>query len=148
MATGYFSFSFSLCLVFSFVLFFLFLFFSFSLFSSHFPFISPHFLFSFWSFSHPFWSHHTSGQREEIASPFPEIKGVALPFHISFSYFLMTSSPHGFIWPWNSFSHTWLIVSHSFKWTTWLCQVSLFYGAMWHLLSLPCVIRHPTSRKT
>ena len=98
MATGYFSFSSSLRLVFSFVLFFFLLFFSFSLFSSHFPFISPHFLFSFWSFSHPFWSHHTSVKGRKLPPHFLKLKVWLSLFHIYFSYFLMTSSPHGFIW--------------------------------------------------
>ena len=123
---------------FSFLISFLFHFSSFSLFSFH--------------FSPPIWRTLHIRSKEEIASPFPQTKGVAL----TFPYFsLLSLFPYYDIinhmasyGPWNSFSHTWLIVSHSFKWTTWLCQVSLSYGAIWHLFTLSCVIRHPTPRKT
>ena len=111
MATGYFSFSSSLRLVFSFVLFFLLLFFSFSLFSSHFPFISPHFLFSLFSFhfSPPIWRTLHIRSKEEIASPFPQTKGVALTFPyfslISLFPFMTSCTQVVHCEPWDSFPH-------------------------------------------
>ena len=103
--------------------------FLFSHFSSHFPFIFSLFSLLLWSFSLPFWSNHSFGQKEEISSPFPLTICVAINFPSLFPYFLNpfydiihNMAQYG---PWNSFPYTWLIVSHSFKWTTWLCQVSL-----------------------
>ena len=123
--------------------------FLFSLFSSHFPFISPHFLFSFWSLSHPFWSHHTSGQREEIASPFPQIKGVTLPFPYFFFLFL-----NDIITTWLNMSHgikshTWLIVSHGIHAThVAQCEPFLFMPSVTllrcHVTSPNLAICHPT----
>ena len=66
-------------------------------------------------------------------------------FHLYslFLYFLFMTS-----------STTWLHVSHGIHFPhllivslSFLCQVSLFYGAMWNPPTLPCVIRHPTPRK-
>ena len=110
----------------SFFLFFLFLFSPFS--------FSFHFLLIFSSplviFSHPFWSNHSFSQKEEISYPFPLTICVAIKFPslflISFFPFYDIINHMAQYGPWNSFSHTWLIVSHSFKWTTWLCQVSFF----------------------
>ena len=127
-------FSSSIRLVFSFVLFFIFLFFSFSHFSSHSPSFSPRFLpiFSFlFDFLSSFLEHYTYGTKRRKFPPLlPQAKCVAIHFSFFFFYFL---NPFYDIInhmaqcePWDSFSHTWLIVSHSFKWTTWLCQVSLF----------------------
>ena len=106
--------------------------FPFSHFSSHPLSSSPHFLpiFSFHlPFSPPFWSTPHIRSKEEISSPFPLTICMAIKFP---SLFLISLFPFYDIinhmaqyGPWNSFSHTWLIVSHSFKWTTWLCQVSL-----------------------
>ena len=116
------TFSFPLSLPFCFSFFFSFL-------LSHFPFIFSSFSLLLWSFSLPFWSNHSFGQKEDISSPFPLTICVAIKFP---SLFLISLFPfYDIIYhmaqygPWNSFSHTWLIVSHSFKWTTWLCQVSL-----------------------
>ena len=116
------TFSFPLFLPFCFSFFFSFL-------LSHFPFIFSSFSLLLWSFSLPFWSNHSFDQKEEISSPFPQTILVALIFpHL----FLISLFPFYDIinhmaqyGQWNSFSHTWLIVSHSFKWTSWLCQVSL-----------------------
>ena len=99
MATGYFSFSSSLRLVFSFVLFFLLLFFSFFLFSHLislsflliFSSLFGHFLTLFGATTHP-----VKGRK--LPPHFLKLKVWLSLFHISFSYFLMTSSPHGFIW--------------------------------------------------
>ena len=83
-----------LCFIlpFSFLFFFLFL--------ISFPFHFSSFSLLFLLISHPFWSHHTSGQREEIASPFPQVKGVALPFSYFFFLFL------------NDIITTWLHMGH------------------------------------
>ena len=99
MATRYFSFSSSLRLVFSFVLFFLLLFFSFFLFSHLislaflliFSSLFGHFLTLFGATTHP-----VKGRK--LPPHFLKLKVWLSLFHISFSYFLMTSSPHGFIW--------------------------------------------------
>ena len=156
-ATGYFFF-FSpprflfLCFIPSFLLFFLFLF------LFHFPIIpSSHFSFFFsfifspfppfsLNFSPPFWSIDRMGQKRKFPPLLPQSKCVAFHFPIFIPYFFisfMTSYP-----TWLNMSHgimppMWLNVSHSF-----LCQVSHTWGAMWHPLTLPCVIRHPTPRKT
>ena len=104
-------------------------FFFFSHFSSHLSFTFSSFSLLLWSFSLPFWSNHSFGQKEEISSPFPLTICVALIFP---PLFLISLFPFYDIinhmvqyGPWNFFSYTWLIVSHSFKWTTWLSQVSL-----------------------
>ena len=134
-----FSFLFSLRTVFLFVPFFLsflsfLLFYSFSIFSSHFYFIFSSHL----PISVPFWSIPLIRSKEEISSPFPQVKCVALNFPSLFliSLFLfMTSSP------------TWLNMSHRIHFPHMAncepflqCQVSLSWGAMWHPLTLPCVI--------
>ena len=116
-------FSFPLFLPFCFSFFFSFL-------LSHFPIIFSSFSLLLWSFSLPFWSNHSFGQKEEISSPFPQTILVALIFPplflISLFLFFFDIINHMAQYgPWNSFSHTWLIVSHSFKWTTWVFQVSL-----------------------
>ena len=114
------TFSFSLFLPFFFSFFF-------SLLLSHFPFIFSSFSLLLWSFSLPFWSNHSFGQKEEISSPFPLTICVAIKspslFLISLFLFYDIINHTAQYGPWNSFSHTWLIVSHSFKWTTWLFQV-------------------------
>ena len=98
-------------------------------FSFFFSFLLSHFPFIFSSFSLPFWSNHSFDQKEEISSPFPQTILVALIFPplflISLFPFYDIINHMAQYGPWNSFSHTWLIVSHSFKWTTWLCQVLL-----------------------
>ena len=109
---------------------FLFAFLSFSLFSFLiFLSFSPHFIFSFCLFSLPFWSHHSSGQGRKLPPHFLKSKVWPSFFHL---YSLISLFPFYDIinhmaqyGPWDSFSHTWPIVSHYFKWTTWLCQVSL-----------------------
>ena len=73
---------------------FLFLFFlSFLSFLLFYSFIFSHLIFSsfspfLWSFSLPFWSNHSFGQKEEISSPFPQTKGVAITFFLPFLLFL------------------------------------------------------------
>ena len=126
-------FSFVLFLPFAFLFFFPFLFSSSIIFSSFSPF-SLH-------FSPPFWSNHSFGQKEEISSPFPQTKGVAITFPSLFPLYDIIT--------------TWLNVSHGIHFPHmancepfFQCQVSLSYGAMWHPLTLQCVIRHPTPRKT
>ena len=131
---------------------FLFLFFlSFPSFLLFYSFLFSHLIFSsfspfLWSFSLPFWSNHSFGQKEEISSPFPQTKDVAITFPSLFPYFLN---------PLYDTITTWLNVSHGIHFPHmancepfFQCQVSLSYGAMWHPLTLPCVIRHPTPRKT
>ena len=140
------TFSFPLFLPFCFSFFFSFL-------LSHFPFIFSSFSLLLWSFSLPFRSNHSLGQKEEISSPFPQTILVALIFSTFIPYFFISFFFFNIInhmaqyGPWNSFSHTWLIVSHFFKWTTWLCQVSLL-GCHVASPTLPYVFRHPTPRKT
>ena len=125
-ATGYFFFPspprfLFLCFIHSSLLFYSFLF-------SHLIFSSfSHFL---WSFSLPFWSNHSFGQKEEISSPFPQTKGVAITFPSLFPYFLN---------PLYDIITTWLNVSHGIHFPHmancepfFQCQVSLSYGAMWH----------------
>ena len=102
-------------------------------FPSHF---SSHLSFTFSSFSlllcHslPFWmSIDCRGQKEAISPSFPQVSCVAINFPSLFFFSLFPfydiinhMAQYG---SWNSFSHTWPIMSHSFKWTTWICQVSL-----------------------
>ena len=115
-----------------FLSFVLFLPFCFS-FPSHF---SSHLSFTFSSFSLllcrslPFWmSIDRMGQNEAISSSFPQVSCVAINFPSLFFFSLFPfydiinhMAQYGL---WNSFSHTWPIVSHSFKLTTWIYQVSL-----------------------
>ena len=91
--------------------------------------LSPHFLFSFSHFLSLFGATTHSVKKEKISSRFPLTICVAIKFP---SLFLISLFPFYDIInqmaqcePWDSFFHTWLIVSHSFKWTTWLFQVSL-----------------------
>ena len=109
MATGYFPFSSSLRLVFSFVLFFLLLFFSFSLFSSHFPFISPHFLFSLFISLLQFGEHFTFGQRRKLPPHFLKPKVWLSFFHIflfiSLFPFMTSCTQVVHCEPWDSFPH-------------------------------------------
>ena len=117
----------------SFLLFYSFLF-SHLIFSSFSPFL--------WSFSLPFWSNHSFGQKEEISSPFPQTKGVAINFPSLFPYFLN---------PLYDIITTWLNVSHGIHFPHMVncepfsqCQVSLSYGAMWH--PQPCHVSSDTPR--
>ena len=116
-------------LSFSFLLFFLsslFLLISFSIISS------LHFLFSLGIFS-SFLSIPLIRSKEEISSPFPYAICVVHTFPSLFPYFFIS---------FYDITIMWLIVSHTFKCTTWICQVSLSWGAMWHPLDL--AMCHPT----
>ena len=110
----------------SFVLFLLFLlFFLFLFLLSHFPFIFSSFSLLL-CHSLPFWmSIDRMGQKEAISSSFPQVSCVAINFpslfFISLFPFYDIINHMAQYGPWNCFSHTWLIVSHSF-----LCQVSHF----------------------
>ena len=85
------------------------LFYSFSLFSSHFPFTFSSFSPSSFHFSTPIWSTPHIRSKEEIASPFPQIKGVALPFPyfslISLFPFMTSCTQVVHCEPWDSFPH-------------------------------------------
>ena len=127
----------------SFLLFFPFCFcFCFSHFLIAFPF---HFLLSLCTFSSFFGAHHISDQRRKFPPLFLKPNVWLSIFHLYslFLYFLfMISSP------------TWLHVSHGIHFPHMAncepflqCQVSLSWGAKWHSLTLPCVIRQPTPRK-
>ena len=124
----------------SFLLFLLFssffIFFSFSLFSSYFPFIFSSPL----AFSLPFGLSLTELVKRRKFPPhflIPHVWFMSFLLIPLFIYFSFMTSPF-----------MWLIVSHTFKCITWLCQVSLSWGAIWHPLIAPCVIRHPTPHKT
>ena len=112
-------------------------------FSPHFSPFSP---FSF-PFSPPFWSTSHIRSKEEISSPFPLTKYVALNFPSLNPYFFisfMTSSTQvAHCEPWDHATH--VAQCEPFL----LCQVSnLFEVPCGISLTLPCVIRHSTSRKT
>ena len=109
---------------------------------SHF---SSHFLFSFGHFLSLFGATTHSVKRRKFPPHF--LKSHVWPsiFHLYslFLYFLFMTS-----------STTWLHVSHGIHFQhmlivslSFLCQVSLFYGAMWHPPTFPCVIRHPHASK-
>ena len=102
------------------------------------------FFFSFLiSFPPPFGAHHSFGQMRKFPPYFLKPNVWPLIFPLFLLFLFMTSSP------------TWLNVSHGIPFPHmahcepfFQCQVSISWGAMWHPLTLPCVIRHPTPRKT
>ena len=104
------------------------LFFSFFSFLISFPFHFSSFSLLLWSFFSPFLENHHSVNGRKLPPHFLKPRCGSLFFHISFSFFFLYDiiTHMASCEPWNFFSHTWLIVSHSFKWTTWFCQVSLF----------------------
>ena len=108
--------------------------------------LSLHFLFSFGHFLSLFGATTHSVKRRKFPPHFlkPHVWPSILHLYSLFLYFLFMTS-----------STTWLHVSHGIHFPhmlivslSFLGQVSLFYGAMWHPSTLSFVIRHPTPRKT
>ena len=102
-------------------------------FSSHFPSFLLFIFFFLLAFSPPFWSIALIRSKEEISSPFSHAICVVHTFPSLFPYFFIS---------FYDITIMWLIVSHTFKCTTWIFQVSLSWGAMWHPLDL--AMCHPT----